>query len=226
MSDPANQAEATDPGRRGLVVVISAPSGGGKTSLCQRLLNWSANIVYSVTCTTRAPRPGEVDGQSYFFLTEPEFEQKIAAGELLEHARYNQHWYGTPRRFIEGQVAAGRDVLSAIEVQGAAQVMDRVRHNQFAYPDALVTIFLMPPSLELLETRLRRRGTDDDATIRKRLGVAEQEMAHWREYDYVIISGHLDDDFAQAKAILIAEKCRTSRQAQENQPWRQRALSF
>jgi guanylate kinase len=215
----------TTPARTGLIIVVSAPSGGGKSSLCQRLLNWSPNLVYSVSCTTRPPRGGELDGQDYFFLSREEFEGKIARGELLEYAKYNDNYYGAPRGFVEEQLAAGRDVLLDIEVQGASQVAKRVRGGGFAYPEALVMIFLMPPSLELLETRLRRRGTDSEETIRKRLALAKQEMAHWREYDYVIVSGHLDDDFAQGKAIVIAEKCRTTRHP-EDKPWQQNELSF
>jgi len=212
--------------RTGLIIVVSAPSGGGKSSLCQRLLNWSPNLVYSVSCTTRTPRGGEQDGQDYFFLSREEFERRIAANEFLEYAQYNGNYYGTPRGFVEEQLAAGRDALLDIEVQGASQVAKRVRSGGgFAYPDALVMIFLMPPTLELLETRLRRRGTDTEETIRKRLALAQQEMAHWREYDYVIVSGHLDDDFAQGKAIVIAEKCRSSRHA-EDKPWQQNELSF
>ncbi len=211
--------------RTGLIVMISAPSGGGKSSLCQRLLNWSTNLIYSVSCTTRAPRGGEQDGRDYFFLTPAEFEKRIAQDDFLEHAKYNGNYYGTPRRFLEDQLAVGKDVLLDIEVQGAGQVMQRIRAGGFAYPQALVSIFLMPPSLELLETRLRRRGTDSDETIKKRLALAEREMAHWREYDYVIVSGSLDDDFAQGKSILIAEKCRSSRQPKDN-PWQQKELSF
>jgi len=215
----------------GLIIVVSAPSGGGKTSLCQRLLNWSPHLVYSVSCTTRPPRDGEQHGREYFFLTTEEFKTKIAANEFLEYAKYNQHYYGTPRQFVEEQFAAGRDVLLAIEVQGAAKVVQRVRSastsggQRFGYPDALVMIFLMPPSLALLEHRLRRRGADDEETIRKRLALAEQEMAHWREYDYVIITSHLDDDFEQAKSIIIAEKRRTMRQPKDK-PWQQNELSF
>jgi guanylate kinase len=122
-------------------------------------------------------------------------------------------------------LATGKDILLDIEVQGAGQLMQRVRGAGFAYPEALVSIFLMPPSLELLETRLRRRGTDSEETIQKRLALAQREMTHWREYDYVIISGKLDDDFAQGKAVLIAEKCRTMRQPKDN-PWQQNELSF
>jgi guanylate kinase len=194
--------------------------------LCQRLLNWSSNIVYSVSCTTRPPRGGEQNGHDYFFLSAAEFENKIVAGEFLEYAKYNGNYYGTPRGFVEEQLAMGHDVLLDIEVQGARQLAQCVRGGRFAYPDALVMIFLMPPSLELLETRLRRRGTDSDETIRKRLALAQQEMAHWRDYDYVIVSGRLDDDFEQGKAIVIAEKCRTTRVAKDGKPWQQNELSF
>ena len=213
--------------RSGLIIVVSAPSGGGKSTLCQRLLNWSSNIVYSVSCTTRVPRGGEQHGHDYFFLTTDEFEKRIAAGELLEYAQYNGHYYGTPRQFVEEQLAAGRDVLLDIEVQGAAQMVMRVRRTGgFAYPDALVTVFLLPPSLELLETRLRRRGTDSEEMIRKRLVLAQQEMAHWPEYDYVIMTGHLDDDFERGKAIVIAEKCRAKRVPKDGKPWQESELSF
>jgi guanylate kinase len=209
----------------GLIIVVSAPSGGGKSSLCQRLLNWSPKLVYSVSCTTRTPRGGEQHGVDYFFLTREEFERRIAADDLLEFAQYNGNYYGTPRSFLEDQLAAGRDVLLDIEVQGANQLMARVRKSGFAHPESLVTIFLMPPSMELLEQRLRRRGTDSDEVIRKRLALAQKEMAHWREYDYVIVSGKLDDDFEQGKAIIIAEKRRTVRQPKDK-PWQQNELSF
>jgi guanylate kinase len=214
------------PSPSGLIIVVSAPSGGGKSSLCQRLLNWSPNMVYSISCTTRAPRGGEQQGRDYFFLTRDEFERRISAGSFLEYAQYGGNYYGTPRAFVEEQIAAGRDVLLDIEVQGAAQVGKCVRGGDFAYPGALVMIFLMPPSLELLEQRLRRRGTDDDTTIRRRLAVAEQEMVHWAEYDYVIVSGRLDDDFEQGKAIVIAEKCKAARFSKDFKQWQQNTLSF
>ena len=212
--------------RTGLIIVVSAPSGGGKSSLCQRLLNWSPNLIYSVSCTTRAPRGGEQAGRDYFFLSRAEFEKKIADNELLEHAEYNGNYYGTPRGFIEDKLTTGKDMLLDIEVQGASQLMQRVRAGNFAYPASLVTIFLMPPSLELLETRLRRRATDSEETIRKRLALAEREMKHWLEYDYVIVSGCLDDDFAQGKAIVLAEKCRTLRLPKDTKIWQRNELSF
>ncbi len=210
--------------RTGLLIIISSPSGGGKTTLCNRLLEWDKNITRVVTCTTRAPRPGEQNGKDYHFFTKEEFEQRIAAGDFLEYAQYNGHYYGTPRRFVEEQLAAGRDVLTAIEVQGAGKVMQLVRDERFPYPDSLVTIFLVPPTMELLEQRLRRRAQDDEATIQRRLRIAEQELAHWREYDYAIVTGDIDDDVAHAKAILIAERCRTRRVPKGGQPWVQREL--
>jgi guanylate kinase len=179
-----------------------------------------------MSCTTRLPRGGEQHGREYLFVSVEEFERRIAAGDFLEHAKYNGNYYGTPRQFVEEQLAAGQDVLLTIEVQGAAQVMQRVRSGGFAYPDALVTIFLMPPTLELLERRLRKRGTDSGEAIRKRLAVATQEMAHWREYDYAIVTGHIDEDVAYAKAILIAEKCRTARSQKDGKPWQRNKLSF
>jgi guanylate kinase len=195
----------------GLIILVSAPSGGGKTSLCERLLKWSPTLRYSISCTTRAPRGQEQDGRDYFFLGVGEFERRIAAGDFLEHAKYNQNYYGTPRTFVEQTLKGGGDVLLDVEVQGALQVKERVRRGQFAYPDALVMVFLMPPSLGLLEHRLRKRGTDDDATIKRRLAVAEEEMSHYREYDYVIVSGSVDDDFENGRSIVTAERCRAMR---------------
>ena len=150
----------------------------------------------------------------------------MAANEFLEYAKYNDHYYGTPRKYVEEQLAQGLDVMLVIEVQGAAKVTESVRNGRFAYPNALVKIFLMPPSLELLERRLRQRGTDRRSNDPRRLALAEQEMAHWHEYDYVIISGHLDDDCEQAKAIVIAEKCRTRRYSKDTRIWERDELSF
>lgn len=209
----------------GLIIVLSAPSGAGKSTLCQRLLNWSSNLMYSVSCTTRPSRGGEQNGHDYFFLSREQFEQRIAGNDFLEHAEYNGNYYGTPRRFIEDQLSVGKDVLLDIEVQGAGQVMRTVRKGNFAYPQALVTIFLMPPSLEQLEKRLRGRGTDSEEVIRKRLALAEEEMSRWREYDYVIPSSSFQDDFDRGKSIVTAEKCRTTRQ-QKDKPWQQSELSF
>lgn len=205
--------------RPGLAIIVSSPSGGGKTTLCQRLLQGDPNIRYSVTCTTRAPRSEEQHGTHYFFLSKTEFERRIAAGDFLEYAQYNGHYYGTPRSFVEEQIVAGRDVLMAIEVQGAAHVMQLMRGGGFAHPNSLVTIFLRPTTLQLLEQRLRKRGQDDEAAIQKRLHIAQQEMAHWREYDYTIITGTMEEDADHARAILIAERCRTTRVPENGEPW-------
>jgi guanylate kinase len=208
--------------RPGLLIIISSPSGGGKTTLCNRLLAWDPNITRVVTCTTRSPRPGEQDGKDYFFLSNDEFKRRIAAGDFLEHAQYNGHYYGTPRRFVEEQIAAGRDVLMAIEVQGTTKVMELARSS--ALGDSLITLFLVPPTVELLEQRLRKRAQDDESTIQRRLRIAQQELEHWTEYDYGIVTGHIDDDVAHAKAIILAEKCRTRRVPKGGQPWVQREL--
>ncbi|MCX7886359.1 MAG: guanylate kinase [Verrucomicrobiae bacterium] len=210
--------------RPGLLIIISSPSGGGKTTLCNRLLQWDKNLTRVVTCTTRPPRPGEQHGVHYHFLSKEEFERRIAAGHFLEHAEYNGHCYGTPRQFVEDVLRSGRDALLAIEVQGARQITRLVRSGKFPYPDSLVTIFLFPPTLGLLEQRLRRRGQDDEQTLQRRLQIARQEIAYWREYDYTIVTGDIEDDLMQAKAILIAEKCRTHRFPDGGQPWLQKEL--
>jgi guanylate kinase len=210
--------------RPGLLIIVSSPSGGGKTTLCHRLLAWDPNIRRTITCTTRAPRPGEKDGHDYFFLTRAEFENRIAAGAFLEHAEYNGNYYGTPRQYVEEQIAGGHDVLLAIEVQGAQKVMHLVQQGGFAYPNSLVTLFLVPPTMALLEQRLRRRAQDDEATIQKRLRIAEAELSYGRQYDYAIVTGLIDHDVAHAKAILIAERCRTKRVPEGGQPWVQTEL--
>ncbi len=196
--------------KEGLLVVLSSPSGGGKTTLCNRLMAADANVVRSISCTTRPARGAEVEGHDYYFLTRDDFEKRVARGEFLEHAQVHGHYYGTLRKTVEELLAAGRDALLNIDVQGAAIVCQlakadpRLRH-------ALVSVFLMPPSLQLLEQRLRRRGTDDEATIARRLAEATREMAHWREYDYVIVTGPIEEDYRQMQAIVDAERCRSQR---------------
>ena len=211
--------------RPGLIWVVSAPSGSGKTTLCQRLLNWSPHLIASTSCTTREPRPGEQDGREYFFLTHEEFERKIAANKFLEYTQYNGNYYGTPRLFVEQQLAVGQDVLLTIDVHGMNSVAERVRHGDFAYPNALVTIFMMPPSLKMLEARLRGRGTESEEMVQQRLSVATEELTHWRDYDYILVSGGLDDDFEKARSIFIAEKLRVSQQPKDK-PWQVSEQSF
>ncbi len=187
-------------------MVVSAPSGAGKTTLCERLLAEFTGMAYSVSCTTRPARPGEMDGRSYVFMDEPEFKRRIEAGEFLEHAEVHGCWYGTSRRDVEDALAAGRDVLMDIDVQGAASI----RSLALAAPGsalgrAYVDIFIMPPDIGTLEQRLRGRGKDSDDVIRKRLRNAVREMERQGEYRYSIMNDSLDKAYARLRAIIIAE---------------------
>ena len=197
--------------KEGLLVVLSSPSGGGKTTLCNRVMAADPNVVRSVSCTTRPPRGTEVEGRDYYFLTRDSFEKQIARGEFLEHAQVHGNYYGTLRKTVEELLAAGHDALLNIDVQGAALVCKLAKTDP-RLRRALVSVFLMPPSLQLLEQRLRGRGTDDEATIARRLAEARREMAHWHEYDYVIVTGPIEEDYRRMHAILDAERCRSARQ--------------
>lgn len=193
--------------RHGIVFVISAPSGGGKSTLL-RLLGEKPDFVYSVSCTTRAPRAGEVNGRDYHFLSVAEFERRVAAGEFLEHALVHGNHYGTLRQTVQENLSAGHDVLMDVDIQGAAQI----RANADArMRDALVDIFLTPLSIEELERRLRRRNTETAGQLALRLSNAAGEMAQWRSYRYVIISGSPDDDLQNFRAIMLAERMRSER---------------
>ncbi len=196
--------------KEGLLIVLSAPSGGGKTTLCERLMAADPNVVRSVSCTTRAPRAGEVDGQSYIFLSREEFEKRAARDEFLEYARVHGNYYGTLEKAVEDLLAKGRDVVLTIDVQGA-EIVRKIAAKEACIDQALVEVFLMPPSVEVLEKRLRGRNTDDDATIARRLNEAKREMAHWNKYDYVIVSGTPEEDYRRLAAILDAERLRTTR---------------
>jgi len=196
--------------KEGLLVVLSSPSGGGKTTLCNRLTEADTNVVRSISCTTRPPRSAEVKDRDYHFLTPDDFEKRVARGEFLEHAQVHGHYYGTLRKTVEDLLAAGRDALLNIDVQGAATVCKLAKADP-RLCRALVSVFLMPSSLQLLEQRLRRRGTDDEATIARRLAEARREMARWREYDYVIETGSMEEDYRRMQAILDAERSRSGR---------------
>jgi guanylate kinase len=189
--------------RRGFLVVISGPSGVGKTSFCSHLLETRDDTIRSVSATTRAIRPGEVDGRDYFFHTEDAFRARAEALDFLEFADVHGHRYGTPRRFVDDQVAAGRIVLLNIDVQGGLQVKAR-------YPDG-VFIFVWPPSLEALGVRLRSRAQDDAAEIERRLANAPGELAKFREYDYLVINEDLPAALSRVSAIVEAERARVSR---------------
>jgi len=196
--------------KEGLLIVLSSPSGGGKTTLCNRLMEADRNVVRSISCTTRPPRGAEQEGHDYYFLTRDDFEKRVACGEFLEHAQVHGHYYGTLKKTVEELLAEGRDALLNIDVQGAAIVCNLAKADP-RLRRALVSVFLMPPSLQILEQRLRKRGTDDEATIARRLAEAQREMAQWRGYDYVIVSGTIEEDYRRMQAILDAERSRTTR---------------
>lgn len=191
-------------GTAGNLLIVSAPSGAGKTTLVRALLERDPQVVYSVSCTTRAPRTGERDGVDYLFLGEAEFCRRIDAGEFLEHAEVHGHRYGTLRSWITAQRVADRDVVLDIDTQGAAQVRALI-------PEA-VSILILPPSLAELETRLRARGTDADAVIERRLAAARAEVAHAGEYDYAIINKDLDAAVDDLVAVVRASRLRLARQ--------------
>jgi len=196
--------------QEGLLIVLSAPSGAGKTTLCERLMAADPNVVRSVSCTTRAPRAGEVDGQSYLFLSREEFEKRVARDEFLEYAQVHGNYYGTLKKTVEDLLARGRDVVLTIDVQGADTVRN-IAAKEARIARALVEVFLMPPSIEVLEKRLRKRNTDDDATIARRIEEARREMAQWHKYGYVIVSGTPEEDHRRLAAILEAERLRALR---------------
>ncbi len=189
--------------KKGLLVVISAPSGGGKGTILKELFATDKNLRLSVSATTRQPRPGEEHGKHYYFISREEFETMIREGKMLEHARYVDNYYGTPRGPVEQWTGEGLDVVLEIEVQGGAQVKRLM-------PEC-VSIFIMPPSLEVLAERLRGRGTEDEATVLKRLETARQEIPHAAEYDYIVYNDRLEDAVEDIRAILRAEKLKYSR---------------
>lgn len=182
----------------GLLVVISAPSGGGKGTILKELFAKDDNLVLSVSATTRSPRPGEEHGKQYYFLQKEEFEELISQGKMLEYAQYVGNYYGTPREPVEQWMAQGKDVVLEIEVQGGAQIKKLM--------PGCVSIFILPPSMEVLEKRLRDRGTEEDATVRKRLEKAREEIPHAKDYDYVVFNDRLEDAVKDLRAILRAEK--------------------
>jgi guanylate kinase len=193
-----------------LLVLISAPSGGGKTTLSQHLLAARPEIVRAVTCTTRAPRPSERDGVDYYFLDATSFLKRVQAGNFLEHATVYGNSYGTLKAEVLGKLRQGSDVLLNVDVQGAATIRERVQEDA-ELKRSLVSIFLTPPSLMILEERLKKRGTDSPAEIKKRLSVARQEIAQWKNFDYLLLSSTIREDVRRTIGIIESEKMRPTR---------------
>jgi len=196
--------------RRALLIVVSAPSGAGKTTLCNRLLAEHACMTRSISCTTRAPRGAEVDGQHYHFLTLAEFNRRLAEGLFLEHAVVHGNQYGTLRSNVESALKAGKDVLLVIDVQGAAQVRRAAQALGGTLGRAYVDIFIAPPSLETLRERLQKRGEDTTEVIERRLINARGEMERGREYQYRVVNDNLEQAYAELNSIINAEHERTS----------------
>jgi guanylate kinase len=193
-----------------LLVVLSAPSGGGKTTVCQQLLGARAGLSRAITCTTRPPRPGECHGVDYYFLSLDEFDHRVEAGEFLEHATVYGNRYGTLKAEVLGRLRQGTDVILSVDVQGVATIRAKARADA-EMDRALVTVFLCPRSIEVLAERLRKRGADSPEVITRRLNEARQEIEHWAGFDYLIISGSIPEDLARMQSILDAEKLRVSR---------------
>jgi guanylate kinase len=187
--------------RRGILFVVSAPSGAGKTTLVERIRR-TPNLFYSVSCTTRAPRAGEIDGQDYQFLSDADFREQMEKGDFLEHAQVHGDHYGTLREPVVTNLKNGKDVLIDIDTQGAAVIRNC---DDQAIQDALADVFIMPPDLEELRKRLLKRGTESAEQIDSRLATAAREMEHWRDYRYTIRSGSVEEDLQRFRQIMDAE---------------------
>ena len=190
--------------RRGLMLVLSSPSGAGKTTISRKLLDRDGNLTLSVSATTRPMRPGETEGVDYLFVYQARFDAMVAEGAFLEHATVFEHCYGTPRAAVEAALSAGRDVLFDIDWQGTQQVAEKARED-------LVGVFILPPSTGELERRLRARAQDPDAVVRGRMAKAADEMSHWAEYDYIVVNEDVESSVAAVQSILEAERLRRDR---------------
>src|ERR1043165_6529420 len=193
-----------------LLIVVSAPSGGGKTTLVKQLLAARQDMTRVVTCTTREPREGEVEGVDYYFLDAASFLKRVQSGHFLEHAKVYGHSYGTLRSEVLGKLRQGHDVLLNVDVQGVASIRACAEEDP-ELARSMVTVFLTPASFATLEERLKRRDTDSPAVIQKRLAVAKQEIAQWRNFDYLVISTTIAEDLRRVQAIVEAEKMRSPR---------------
>ena len=193
----------------GTLFVVAAPSGAGKSSLVNAVLAREPGIVLSISFTSRAPRPGERHAQHYHFVDRAEFERMIAAGDFFEHALVHGDYKGTAKQSVQPQLEAGKDVLLEIDWQGARQVREKVPGS--------VSVFILPPSREALQTRMRNRGQDSEETIAKRLAAAREEMSHHDEFDYVIVNEHFDAAAAELRAIFVAHRLRRPVQARRHE---------
>jgi guanylate kinase len=194
------------PPRRGLLLILSSPSGAGKSTLARRLMEWDPSLRFSVSATTRAPRPGEVDGREYYFKSRTDFEAMVAAGEMLEHAEVFGNFYGSPKGPVEVAMTEGRDTLFDIDWQGGQQIRNSALGRD------VVSVFVLPPSIAELERRLRGRAQDSDEVIAGRMAKSQSEISHWAEYDYVIVNNDIDMAFNDLLTILQAERMRRDRQ--------------
>ena len=192
--------------RRGLLIILSSPSGAGKSTLARRLRDWDETIVFSVSATTRAPRPGEADGRDYHFVTEAAFKAQVAAGGMLEHAHVFGNFYGSPLAPVEDAINEGRDVLFDIDWQGAQQIRNSVLGAH------TLSIFLLPPSIAELKRRLESRGQDSAETIARRMQKSWDEISHWDGYDYVLVNDDLDATEAKLRTIVTATRLRRLQQ--------------
>lgn len=203
---PASSAAPTIPSvaRRGVLYILSSPSGAGKTTLARRLIAADAGIAMSVSVTTRKPRPGERDGVDYYFVTPERFEDMKSGGDLLEWARVFDNSYGTPRAAVMAAIDAGKDVLFDIDWQGAQQLSEKMKGD-------VVRVFVLPPSGQVLEQRLKSRAQDPPDVVAKRMAAASAEISHWAEYDYVIVNSDLDNSVRAVTSILLAERLKRER---------------
>ncbi|MCB1332311.1 MAG: guanylate kinase [Roseivivax sp.] len=192
--------------RRGLLIILSSPSGAGKSTLSRKLLEWDPSLSFSVSATTRSPRPGEVDGQHYHFLSEADFKKTVAEGGMLEHAHVFGNFYGSPKAPVQAAIDAGRDVLFDIDWQGAQQIV-----NSALGPHTL-SIFILPPSIIELRRRLESRGQDSAEVIAKRMQKSWDEISHWGSYDFVLVNDDLERTFADLKTIVTATRLRRLQQ--------------
>jgi guanylate kinase len=196
----------TDAGRRrGILIILSSPSGAGKSTLSRRLLEADPEVRFSISATTRPPRPGEEEGRDYFFRSRREFEAMVASGEMLEHAEVFGSLYGTPRAPVEVAIAGGQDVLFDVDWQGGQQIRNS------SLRDAVVSIFILPPSIAELEARLRARGQDTPEIVAERMAKSRDEISHWAEYDYVLINKNLPQCEAELRWVIAAERLRRDR---------------